>query len=64
MPTGPHFHHFHIVLKSTISEEYVQEPDKRETREIATIYKQCDCGCINKERQLVTHQEGRSWDDY
>lgn len=53
MPEGPHYHHFHKVLKTIIHEG--------ENRETATVYEMCDCGCINKTEYLVTHCDGRQW---
>lgn len=61
MASGEHHHHFDIVLKTVIHE--VTLPDPAEVREVATIYKQCSCGCVNKTEALVTHFDGRPWSE-
>jgi len=63
MPEGPHFHHFHKVLKTVIHETEVPSGDTSgmRHRETATVYEMCDCGCINKTEYLVTHCDGRQW---
>ena len=61
MPVGEHFHHFHIVLKAVVTEEDVTREGGEGIRETVTVWKECDCGCVNKSTQLVTHLDGREW---